>query len=235
MIPSAEAIDALLPQTQCRRCGFTGCRPYAEAIAAGQALINRCPPGGALGVARLATLLNTAPLPLDPAYGEEGPRTVARVQAEHCIGCTKCIQACPVDAIIGASKRMHTIIPELCTGCELCVPPCPVDCITIEPLEPQPLPVWSESEARAARQRHQARGERLIRVAAQRDQRQTVRATAKLAALQLEPTDRETARKRTVIEAAIARARERAALRAAGSPRDPDTGSPPSRQPEPQS
>jgi electron transport complex protein RnfB len=217
MRPSAEAIDAVLPQTQCRRCGFSGCRPYAEALSAGEALINRCPPGGALGVQRLAALLNTEPLPLDPECGAEGPRAVARIEAEHCIGCTKCIQACPVDAIIGASKRMHTVIAELCTGCELCVPPCPVDCILIEPLEPQPVPVWNPADTHAARQRHQARAERLIRVAVQRDQRLTARATTKLETLHTEPADSETARKRIVIEAALARARERAAARASSA------------------
>lgn len=122
MRPSVEAINALLPQTQCRRCGYTGCRPYAEAIATGSAPINRCPPGGAAGIARLASLLATAPIALDTACGSEGPRTVARIEPEHCIGCTKCIQACPVDAIIGAPKRMHTVITELCTGCDLCMP-----------------------------------------------------------------------------------------------------------------
>jgi electron transport complex protein RnfB len=217
MRPSAEAIDAVLPQTQCRRCGFNGCMPYAQALSAGEALINRCPPGGAHGVQRLAALLNTEPLPLDPQCGEEGPRSVARIEPEHCIGCTKCIQACPVDAIIGASKRMHTVIPELCTGCELCVPPCPVDCILIEPLAPQPVPVWSTAETHAARQRYQTRAERLIRVAAQRDRRLTARATTKLEALQAEPADSETARKRAVIEAALARARERAAARASSA------------------
>lgn len=217
MRPSAEAIDALLPQTQCQRCGYQGCRPYAEALAAGEAPINRCPPGGAQGVARLAALLDTAPLPIDPQCGAEGPRTVARIEPEHCIGCTKCIRACPVDAIIGASKRMHTVIAELCTGCELCVPPCPVDCILIEPLHPQPVPVWPQIESDAARQRHRARAERLVRVAAQRDRRLTTRASAKLEALQAEPADVDSARKRAVIEAALARARDRAAARAAAA------------------
>lgn len=214
MHPSAEAIDALLPQTQCQRCGYHGCWPYAEALAAGEAPINRCPPGGTQGVVRLAALLNTAPLPIDPQCGKEGPRTVARIEPEHCIGCTKCIRACPVDAIIGASKRMHTVIAELCTGCELCVPPCPVDCILIEPLHPQPIPVWPQVESDAARERHRARAERLIRVAAQRDRKLTARASAKLEALQIEPADGDSARKRAVIEAALARARDRAAVRA---------------------
>lgn len=222
MRPSVEAINALLPQTQCRRCGYEGCRPYAEAIASGMAPINRCPPGGAAGIARLANLLNTAPLPLDAGCGSEGPRTVARIEAEHCIGCTKCIQACPVDAIMGAPKRMHTVLAELCTGCDLCVPPCPVDCIVMEPLRPQPEPVWSDSDARAARGRYEARTHRLVRVAAERDRRLAERATTKLEALQTEPPDSETARKRAAIEAAIARARERAAARASSD--RPETG-----------
>ncbi|MBS0458270.1 MAG: electron transport complex subunit RsxB [Proteobacteria bacterium] len=128
-----EAIDRLLPQTQCAQCGFPGCRPYATAIATGRADINRCPPGGAAGIHALATLLSRAPKPLDPAHGIAKAKVVARIVEADCIGCTKCIQACPVDAIIGAPKRMHTVIAELCTGCELCVPPCPVDCIELVP------------------------------------------------------------------------------------------------------
>lgn len=217
MRPSVEAINALLPQTQCRRCGYEGCRPYAEAIASDTAPINRCPPGGAAGIARLADLLDTPPIPLDAGCGSEGPRTVARIEGEHCIGCTKCIQACPVDAIMGAPKRMHTVLAELCTGCDLCVPPCPVDCIVMEPLSPQPEPVWSDSDARAARGRHEARAHRLVRVAAERDRRLAERATTKLEALQTEPPGSETARKRAAIEAAIARARERAAARASAN------------------
>ncbi|MBS0463238.1 MAG: electron transport complex subunit RsxB [Proteobacteria bacterium] len=128
-----EAIDRLLPQTQCAQCGFPGCRPYATAIATGRADINRCPPGGEAGIHALATLLSRAPKPLDPAHGIAKAKVVARIVEADCIGCTKCIQACPVDAIIGAPKRMHTVIAELCTGCELCVPPCPVDCIELVP------------------------------------------------------------------------------------------------------
>jgi electron transport complex protein RnfB len=213
--PSAEAIDELLPQTQCRRCGYSGCRPYAEAMACGEAPINRCPPGGSDGVERLAALLGVPVIALDPSCGVEGPRTVARIEEAHCIGCTKCIQACPVDAIVGASKRMHTVIASLCTGCDLCGPPCPVDCIVMEPLNPQPEPVWSASEQRDSRDRHRARAQRLARVAGERDQRLTTRASAKLEALETEPADAETERKRAVIEAALARARARAAERTA--------------------
>src|SRR5690348_9950354 len=130
---SADDIDALLPQTQCTRCGYQGCRPYAEAIARGEAEINQCPPGGAATIAALAALLQRSPLPLNPANGVEGPPLVALIDEAACIGCTKCLPPCPVDAIIGGRKQMHTIIAALCTGCELCVEPCPVDCISMVP------------------------------------------------------------------------------------------------------
>ncbi|MBN8735304.1 MAG: RnfABCDGE type electron transport complex subunit B [Xanthomonadales bacterium] len=122
-------IDDALPQTQCARCGYPACRPYAEAVARGDAAINRCPPGGEQGVQTLARLTGQPPLPLDPECGPETPPRVAVIDEAVCIGCTKCIQACPVDAIVGANKLMHTVIADLCTGCELCVAPCPVDCI----------------------------------------------------------------------------------------------------------
>jgi electron transport complex protein RnfB len=125
----AARIDRLLPQTQCGQCGYAGCRPYADAIAHGTAEINQCPPGGAAGIRALAELLQRPRLPLNPANGIERPKALAVIDEATCIGCTKCIQACPVDAIIGAPKLMHTVIAELCTGCELCLPPCPVDCI----------------------------------------------------------------------------------------------------------
>lgn len=129
----ADRIDALLPQTQCTRCGYAACRPYAEAIARGEAPINRCPPGGDAGIRALAMLTGKPVQPLDPECGAEMPPQVAFIDEDACIGCTKCIQACPVDAIVGASKLMHTVIPQLCTGCELCIPPCPVDCIALLP------------------------------------------------------------------------------------------------------
>jgi electron transport complex protein RnfB len=128
-----DRIDALLPQTQCRRCDYPACRPYAEAIARGEADINRCPPGGEAGIRALAKLLGRPVLPLDPECGVEAPRVVALIREAECIGCTKCIQACPVDAIVGGPKLMHTVIAEYCTGCELCLPPCPVDCIDLVP------------------------------------------------------------------------------------------------------
>jgi Na+-translocating ferredoxin:NAD+ oxidoreductase subunit B len=138
MIPSPITlqIDALLPQTQCTRCGYPACLDYADAIARGEADINQCPPGGADGIAALATLLRRQAKPLNPANGLEKPREVAVIDEEICIGCTKCIQACPVDAIVGASKWMHTVIADECSGCELCIAPCPVDCIEMIPLSP---------------------------------------------------------------------------------------------------
>lgn len=129
-----ERINALLPRTQCGRCNYSGCRPYAEAIVRGEARINQCPPGGAETIARLAELTGAEPIPLNPAYGVEAPPRVVIIDEDVCIGCTKCIQACPVDAIVGAAKQMHTVIAAACTGCELCIPPCPVDCIAIVPL-----------------------------------------------------------------------------------------------------
>ena len=157
--PLADRIDALLPQTQCKRCGYPACRPYADAIAAGGADINRCPPGGATTIAALAALTGRAARPLDPSCGSEGPLALAVIDEATCIGCTLCIDACPVDAIIGAQKRMHTVLASLCTGCELCVPPCPVDCIALRPAGR----AWTPADAAAARQRHTAREQRLAR------------------------------------------------------------------------
>lgn len=137
---SVHAINALLPQTQCGQCGFPGCRPYAEAISQGDA-INRCPPGGQATINRLARLLNTPAPTLDPRHGMEAPRKVAFIREAECIGCTKCIQACPVDAIIGAAKLMHTVIERDCTGCDLCVDPCPVDCIDMLDLDRASAPL----------------------------------------------------------------------------------------------
>jgi len=133
-----DRIDATLPQTQCTRCGYPACRPYAEAVARGEAAINRCSPGGEEGVRALARITGQPVLPLDPACGTETPPRVAVIDEDVCIGCTKCIQACPVDAIVGASKLMHTVIADWCTGCELCIPPCPVDCIAMVPARGAP-------------------------------------------------------------------------------------------------
>ena len=136
--PLVEKIDAILPQTQCGQCGYPGCKPYATAIAEGEADINLCPPGGQEGVQRLADLLGREVKPLN---AEEKPKQVAIIDEQTCIGCTLCIQACPVDAIVGAAKQMHTIVEPLCTGCELCVKPCPVECIRMEPI-PEKLDTW---------------------------------------------------------------------------------------------
>jgi len=131
--PLADKIDALLPQTQCGQCTFAGCRPYAEAIAKGEADINQCPPGGEVTIQAIADLLGVEAKPLNAEHGEHTEKMVAVIDEQSCIGCTLCIQACPVDAILGAAKQMHTIIAAECTGCELCLPPCPVDCIRMVP------------------------------------------------------------------------------------------------------
>ncbi|MEM9386948.1 MAG: RnfABCDGE type electron transport complex subunit B [Pseudomonadota bacterium] len=131
-----ERLDRLLPQTQCRQCLYDGCRPYARAMARGEAQINRCPPGGEATIALLARELGRAPIPLNPAHGTHGPLQLARIDESRCIGCRLCINACPVDAIVGAPKLMHTVLAEDCTGCELCLPPCPVDCIELVPAPP---------------------------------------------------------------------------------------------------
>jgi Na+-translocating ferredoxin:NAD+ oxidoreductase subunit B len=158
-MPTADDIDALLPQTQCTRCGYGGCRPYAAAVAAGEAPINQCPPGGAATIEALAALLNRPSLPLNPANGIEGPLVVAQIDEEACIGCAKCLPPCPVDAIIGAHRQMHTVVLALCTGCELCVAPCPVDCITMVPRAalPYAAPAPGAAENRARYAAHGAR------------------------------------------------------------------------------
>lgn len=143
-----DTINTVLPQTQCGQCGYPGCRPYAEAISQGEA-INKCPPGGEETIAELAQLLSTEPLPLDPDHGIETPVKVAFIREAECIGCTKCIQACPVDAILGAAKQMHTVIASECTGCDLCIEPCPVDCIDL-------LEISSKPTARLPLEQHKA-------------------------------------------------------------------------------
>lgn len=219
----ADQIEDLLPQTQCTKCGFDGCRPYAEAIAAGAAAINQCPPGGAEGVARLAGLLDRKVIPLNPVHGLERPRAVAYIDESLCIGCTLCIQACPVDAIVGAAKLMHTVVPELCTGCDLCVAPCPVDCIVMYPVtESTGWDAWNPQQADAARERHDFRALRLRRNEAENDARLAVKAVAKMKAVNaLDPDSAygqaEKERKRAIIAAAM----ERARLKAAGTPPPP--------------
>jgi Na+-translocating ferredoxin:NAD+ oxidoreductase subunit B len=152
-----DRIDALLPQTQCRRCSEDGCRPYAQAIAAGHAPINRCPPGGQSTIAALAEFLHVPALPLDTSRGTTQPFALAFIDEAICIGCTLCIQVCPTDAIVGAAKQMHTIVADRCTGCELCLPPCPVDCIAMLPAGRD----WTIADADRARERNDARRERL--------------------------------------------------------------------------
>lgn len=139
--PLVDKIDAILPQTQCGQCGFPGCKPYATAIASGEADINQCPPGGEAGIRALADLLGVEPKPLNGEHGQPKPKSVAVIEESLCIGCTLCIQACPVDAILGAAKHMHTVIESECTGCELCVAPCPVDCIAMVPI-PEKVSNW---------------------------------------------------------------------------------------------
>lgn len=166
---SADDIDALLPQTQCTRCGYPGCRPYAEAIARGEAEINQCPPGGAATIAALAGLLRRDPLPLNPANGLEGPLLVAVIDEAACIGCAKCLPPCPVDAIIGARKQMHTVIASLCTGCELCIPPCPVDCISMVPRSSLSREA-AAPDAQSNRARFLAHNERIARRTGEREE-----------------------------------------------------------------
>ena len=196
----ADRIDAALPQTQCTRCGYADCRAYADAIADGQAGIDQCPPGGAEGISRLASISGRPLLPLSPEFGVEGPRRVMFVDESRCIGCTLCIKACPVDCIVGAPKRMHTVIEPLCTGCELCLPACPVDCIEVEIATPHRTgwDAWSDADAQRSRERYARHRQRLEREALE-------------AAPLAPPPD---ARQAT-LEAALKRARERVA--AAGS------------------
>lgn len=211
----ADRIEDVLPQTQCTKCGYKGCRPYAEAIASGEANINQCPPGGAEGIRRLSSVTGRPVIPLNPVNGFERPRAVAFIDESLCIGCTLCIQACPVDAIIGAAKQMHTIIPEQCTGCDLCVPACPVDCIVMYPVtETTGWDAWTQAQADEARDRHDFRLARLIREREENDARLAAKAHAKAAAVdRLNPeNDAEAAekeRKRQIIAAAMERARKR--------------------------
>lgn len=209
----ADQIDALLPQTQCTRCGYPDCRTYAEAIAAGQTEINRCPPGGAEGVVRLAAVTGRAALPLDISCGVEGPLTVAVIDEHWCIGCTLCIKACPVDCIVGTHKRMHTVIESQCTGCELCLPACPVDCISLEVTTPGRTgwQVWSDTQAQEARTRYLDRNERRSRSGLQHAEQLEAKAAHKLAHLEALTKQAEVPgeleRKRQIIEAALAKAR----------------------------
>ena len=153
-----DAVDALLPQTQCTRCGFPDCRAYASAIALDGAPINQCPPGGAAGIAALALATGREPLPLNPQNGVEGPLRLAVIDEAWCIGCTLCLNACPVDCIVGGPKAMHTVVESLCTGCELCIPVCPVDCISLVDQGDD----WNPERANEARARYEATRERAV-------------------------------------------------------------------------
>lgn len=209
----AFLIDQALPQTQCSRCGYPDCAGYAQAIATDQAPINQCPPGGQEGVQRLAALTGQPEQPLNPRFGIEGPLTVARIDENWCIGCTLCIKACPVDCIAGASKRMHTVIEAQCTGCELCVPACPVDCIAMLPVDERTgWDAWSPALAAQARGRYALHRLRVEREQRENDERLAAKAQAKLDDLAQHSTLADPdalARKRAVVEAALARARAR--------------------------
>ncbi len=212
----ARRIDAALPQTQCQRCGYPDCAQYAQAIADGAAEINQCPPGGVEGVQRLARLTGRPALPLNPTHGIEGPVTVAVIDEDWCIGCTLCIKACPTDAIVGANKRMHTVIEPYCTGCELCIPVCPVDCISLDNVsgERTGWAGWSPQLAAQGKARYEARQIRVAREKVEHEARLEAKAEAKLADLTAASKLTEPAaldRKRAVIEAALARARARRA------------------------
>ena len=216
--PLADQLEDLLPQTQCTKCGYPACRPYAEAMARGEAEINQCPPGGMEGVRRLAAATGRQVIPINPANGLERPRPVAFIDESLCIGCTLCIQACPVDAILGAAKQMHTILPSLCTGCDLCVAPCPVDCIAMVPVtgELTGWDAWSQHDADAARDRHDFRSTRLQRERDENDARLAAKAVEKMRAVTAEVTNTpeelaEKERKRAIIAAAMERARLKAA------------------------
>ena len=209
-----DQIDAALPQTQCTRCGYPDCRRYAEAIAAGEADINRCPPGGDEGVRRLSVLSGRPYRTLDPAHGSEVPRRLALIDEAWCIGCTLCIKACPVDCIVGAPRRMHTVIESQCTGCELCLPACPVDCIQMVPTGSPATgwDAWSPEQARSSRRLYRAREARRERHQREQASRLAAKAAQKLgdlgSASQITDAD-QLARKRAFVQAALERARQR--------------------------
>jgi Na+-translocating ferredoxin:NAD+ oxidoreductase subunit B len=233
--PLVASIDAILPQTQCTQCGYQGCKPYAAAIARGEANINQCPPGGDAGIRALASLLQRPYIPLNPQHGVHKPRQVAVIDEHTCIGCTLCIQACPVDAILGASKQMHTVISDECTGCELCIAPCPVDCISMQAPPARAQPSWRYPElaphapagpldvqaASIARERHAFR---LQRQAREQDERARKLAQRRAASASNATThDPAALAKKAAIAAAMARVQ---AQKAATAPRNTEVVSP---------
>lgn len=209
--PLFARINAALPQTQCSRCGYPDCAAYARAISSGQAAINQCPPGGAEGVQRLAAITGLPALPLNPANGSEGPRTLAVIDEAWCIGCTLCIEACPTDAIVGSHKMMHTVIEPYCTGCELCVPVCPVDCISLENVTGTQTGwrAWSRQQADTARQRYSFHSYKRPVYEGKGPKKLDEKAENQRSGLPAQPQTSEALadRKRAVIESAMARAR----------------------------
>jgi len=216
-----DAIDAVLPQTQCTKCGYAGCRPYAKALVQGDADIDQCPPGGAQGVRKIARLLGRAEKPLNPDHGVETARTAALIDESRCIGCMLCINACPVDAIVGTAKRMHTVITQCCTGCELCLPPCPVNCIDM-----LQLPALAqrgnrhatllaeqslEDMASVARQRFVFHQFRVAREHEQRNTRLMSKTRDRPVQQERFPGTHDHERKKTAVQAALERARARRA------------------------
>jgi len=220
----AGRLNAALPQTQCTRCGYPDCAAYAQAMASGEADINQCPPGGAEGVRRLAAITGLPALPLNPANGREGPRALAVIDENWCIGCTLCIKACPTDAIMGSNKMMHTVIEPWCTGCELCIPVCPVDCISLENVtgDRTGWDAWSQQEAETARTRyefHALRHPRETAASPQAAESATPPQAKDKPALPatVSPADDGAAeRKRAMIEAALERARAKRGPAASG-------------------
>ena len=208
----AARLNAVLPQTQCTRCGHPDCAAYAQAIATGGAAINQCPPGGAEGIERLAAITGLPILPLNPIHGNEGPRAVAVIDEAWCIGCTLCLDACPTDAIFGSNKMMHTVIEPWCTGCELCIPVCPVDCISLENVTGTQTgwAAWSHDAAQTARRRyavHSDRGKKSLGAGANTPEKSATEAAPAPATTSVAD------QKRAVIEAAMARARAQRAAK----------------------